>query len=169
MFWSVIAFSVALAPLAGQSIESHATFRGLLGQTAGNTYVQNTVRSLGDYRVEKLDATEAEYYYSFAQRGIEIHFSEKHAVDFIVLMNTKAFDLCEQYSGSLPEDLTFSDTEEAVRQKLGEPGDTEVLAGEQERVLFYESKGFSVVLHTAPAERAGQIKYVELYPAEEKQ
>lgn len=161
---AIILAMIAFVPtIEGQPIDRVSTFRNMLGKPKNQTSIQTTIKQLGQYRVEKLEPTNAEYYYSFPERGIEIHFNADHAIEFIVLLNEKAFAQYGKYAGSLPKQLTFADNEAAAVKKLGQPENTEEFADEKERVLFYDSQGFSVVLHGGDDSRKGQIKYVELY------
>lgn len=154
---------IALAPANAQPLDNYTTYKNMLGRSKALTRIQTTLKQLGAYRVEKLEPGDAEYYYSYPGRGLEIHFDANHRVEFAVLLNEKAFAPYKKYPGSLPKKLTFADNEAAIIKKLGKPESTEDFAEEKERVLFYDSQGYSVILHGGDEQRKGQIKYVEIY------
>ncbi len=156
------------APLVAQPLDRYTTFKNMLGRPGTQSSVRTVIRQLGAYTVEKLEARDAEYYFSFAARGVELHFDAKHRIDFAVLINGEAFREYKSYAGSLPEKLTFADDEATVLKKLGQPDRTAQVAvpgGEQERALLFKSKGYSVVFKVEGPKRS-RMKYVEIFKPE---
>ncbi|MEQ9366794.1 MAG: hypothetical protein RIF32_21320 [Leptospirales bacterium] len=164
VFAPALLIAVALTPIFAQPLDRFTTFKNTIGRPNTQSSVRTILKQLGDYTVEKLAPENAEYYYSFAGRGVELHFDAEHRIEFVVLLNEKAFAPYKKYDGSLPRKLSFADDESAIVQKLGAPERALDLAEENERVLFYDTRGYSVILHADGAKK-GSIKYVELYAA----
>ncbi|MCR9141010.1 MAG: hypothetical protein NXI24_01975 [bacterium] len=159
---AVLGVFAPIATAHAQPLDRYTTYKNMLGRSKTQSSVRITIKQLGDYTVEKLESADAEYYYSFAKRGVELHFDAKHQVSFAVLLNDKAFPSYARYSGSLPAKIAFADDEAAVIKKAGKAEKTKDIAAVKERVLFYDKKGFSVVLF-ADGPRKGKIKYIEIY------
>lgn len=166
----MIGLASLLVPMAahlvaqGAPLREHATYAGILNQAKTSAKVQKIVRELGDYRVEKLDPDEADYYYSFPDQAVEIHFSPGHSVDTVAFLNSEVFNSKVQYAGTLPGGLAFQDQEADVVKKLGAPDEAEDFPEDGERLLYFNERGLTVFLFAGHKEqRKGQIKLIEMY------
>ncbi len=146
-------------PLAAQSMTRVSSYTNLLGREKRRSNVQTMIRQLGKYRVQKLDPQAPAYYYSFVDRGVELHFNAAHRIDLVVLLNAQAFGAYKKYAGQLPKNLSFADNSAAAQKKLGKPQHIERDAASGEYALVYESAGYSAVFQS----EGGPLKYVELY------
>lgn len=157
--------TVTLAPLSlptpvqAQSMTQVSSYTNPLGREKRRSNVQTMIRQLGQYRVQKLNPQVPAYYYSFVNRGVELHFNAAHRIDLVVLLNARAFGAYQKYTGQLPKNLSFSDSSAAAQKKLGKPQFIERDAASGEYALVYESAGYSAVFQS----EGGPLKYVELY------
>lgn len=156
---TIVCAFTPLQTVAAQSMTSVTSYTNLLGRELRRSNVQTFIRQLGKYRVQKLNPQTPDYYYSFVDRGVELHFNAEHRVDLVVLLNAQAFGTYKKYTGQLPKAVSFSDNPAAVQKKMGKAQFIERDASSGEYALVYESAGYSVVFQS----EQGPLKYVELY------
>lgn len=138
------------------------TLASLIGKYHTDVDFRDVRKKLGSPLMASYFETMSCFYHSWPNRGVSMCFDAKNNLSGVFL-HAKGFESHEQWTGHLPLELSFEDSEEQVKRKAGEPDNIVVLKGKF-REYEYDKLGLTVLFDVSVQKpKVLQVKLIRPY------